>query len=234
MKFFRLIFITLLTIYAQSYGQETTKRNCRILFLERPANAPKSLHLFDGKVSQQVDLPSMNLSAVYAIASGATQFKLLPEKVDHPETVSPDAPAVEIPSEYTNILLLIFSDPENKVTPVKLTAINLNFKIGQTLWLNRTDKTIEGKLGEQVLALEPESSKIIDAPLGNQSAPTSGYFQASFTYRVQGSDTNSPISEQQWWHDANSRHIGVISNSGGKLPTINFVRDFRDPEPSIR
>jgi len=227
-----LIFVALLTLFTQSYAQDATKRDCRILFLERPAIAPKSLHLFDGSTSQQVDLPNMNLSAVYKISSNTTQLKLLQEKVDDPEAISPDAPTVEIPAEYSNILLIISSDPENKIAPVKLTAINLNFKIGQTLWINRTDKTIEGKLGEQVLSLEPDSSKIIDAPLGNQNTPTSGYFEASFTYRIQGSDVSSPISEQQWWHDANSRHIGVIANSGGKLPKINFFRDFRDPEPA--
>jgi hypothetical protein len=225
-----LIFVTLLTLFTQLYAQEAAKRDCRILFLERPATAPKSLHLFDGSTSQQVDLPNMNLSAVYEIASNATQIKLLPEKVDNPDTIPPEAPSVELPAEYKNILLIISSDPDNKIAPVKLTAINLTFKISQTLWINRTDKTIEGKLGEQVLSLEPDSSKITDAPLGNQSRPTSGYFEASFTYRIQGSDVSSPITEQQWWHDANSRHIGVVANSGGKLPKINFFRDFREPE----
>ncbi|MFN5870868.1 MAG: hypothetical protein ACK46A_16250 [Akkermansiaceae bacterium] len=103
-------------------------------------------------------------------------------------------------------------------------------EISQTLWINRSDKTIEAKLGEQVLSIEPDSSKIIDAPLGNQSTPASGYFEASFTYKVQGSDVTSLISEQQWWYDANSRHLGVIANSGGKLPKINLFRDFREPE----
>ena len=230
MKISHLIFVTLLTLFTQLHAQEAAKRNCRILFLERPATAPKSLHLFDGSTSQQVDLPSMNLSSVYAITPNSTQLKLLPAQVDNPENISPDAPAVDIPAEYTNILLIISSDPENKIAPVKLAVINLNFKIGQTLWINRTDKTIEGKLGEQALSLEPDSSKIIDAPLGNQTSPTSGYFEASFTYRVQGSDVTSLISEQQWWYDANSRHLGVIANSGGKLPKINFFRDFREPE----
>ncbi len=230
MKITYLIFTALLTSFTQSYAEKVAKRDCRILFLERPTTAPKSLHLFDGSTSQQVDLPNMNLSAVYKINSNTTRLLLLPFQVDNPKDISPEAPAVEIPTEYINILLLISSDPENKIAPVKLTVINLNFKISQTLWINRSDKTIEGKLGEQVLSIEPDSSKIIDAPLGNQSTPASGYIEASFTYKVQDSDVSSPISEQQWWHDANSRHIGVIANSGGKLPKINFYRDFREPE----
>ena len=225
-----LIFTALLTLFTQSYAEKVTKRDCRILFLERPATAPKSLHLFDGSTSQQVDLPSMNLSAVYKISSNTTRLLLLPSQVDNPKDISPEAPTVEIPTEFTNILLLISSNPENKIAPVKLTVINLNFKISQTLWINRSDKTIEAKLGEQVLSIEPDSSKIIDAPLGNQSTPASGYFEASFTYKVQGSDVTSLISEQQWWYDANSRHLGVIANSGGKLPKINLFRDFREPE----
>ncbi len=171
-----------------------------------------------------------NLSAVYKISSNTTRLLLLPSQVDNPKDISPEAPTVEIPTEFTNILLLISSNPENKIAPVKQTVINLNFKISQTLWINRSDKTIEAKLGEQVLSIEPDSSKIIDAPLGNQSTPASGYFEASFTYKVQGSDVTSLISEQQWWYDANSRHLGVIANSGGKLPKINLFRDFREPE----
>lgn len=228
MKISHLILIVMIGLVAQTHAQEASKRNCRILFLDRPDTAPKSLYLFDGATSQQVDLPSMNLSPVYKIASNTTQIKLLPEQVDKPEAISPDAPDVQIPEEYTNILLLVSSDSENKIAPVKITSIHLNFKVGQSLWINRTDKHIGGKLGEQTLALEPQGTKIIDAPQANQDAQSNGYFEASFTYRKKDSDVFLPISEQRWWHDPKSRYIGVVEQSGVRLPKINFFRDFRD------
>ncbi|MES2982541.1 MAG: hypothetical protein V4727_09530 [Verrucomicrobiota bacterium] len=215
--------------FHNAYG--APDRTCRIVFLERPANAPKSLHLFDGSASQEVELPSMNLSPVYKIASGAIQLKLLDTKVDDPKAVSPDAPTVNVPEDYSDFFLLVTSDPENKKIPVKLQAIKLdseNFKLGQTLWTNHSDKIIEGKLGTQILSIKPENSQIVDTPFTDKSTPTSGYYSASFTYQVEGKTTFSPITEQQWWHDAKSRHLGFIANTGGKLPKIYFFRDFRE------
>lgn len=228
-----LLLSFLFTLFSHAYAQEGSKRTCRILFVERPADAPKSLHLFDGKTSQEVELPSMNLSQLYPLASGAIQLKLLPAKVENSAPPAPDAPSVDVPENFTDFLLLVTSDPENKIAPVKLEAINLKtetFKLGQTLWINHTDITIKAELGTQTLSLDPQSSKIIDTPFGDKTSPTSGYFKASFTYQTQADGAFAPITEQQWWYDTNSRHLGFIRNSGGKLPKIYFFRDFRDPE----
>lgn len=228
------ILFALLTLLLCHSAQADPGRICRIVFPERPQDAPKFLHLFDGKNSQEVELASMNLSPTYKLASGAIQIKLLTAKVEDSKEVPPDAPSVDIPADYTDFVLLVFSDPNNKIAPVKLEAVNLeceNFKIGQTIWVNRTDKTIEGKLGEQTLSLGPVTSKILDAPVSDKGAPTSGYYSASFTYQAEEQGAFEPITEQQWWHDANSRHLGFIVASGGKLPKIYFYRDFRDPLP---
>lgn len=232
MKIPLTILLSLLSLFSQTHAQEAAKRTCRILFVERPADAPKNLHLFDGKNSQEVDLPSMNLSPLYPLAPGAIQIKLLPAKADPANPPSPDAPSVDIPEDYTDFLLLVSSNPENKIAPVKIEAINLkseHFKIGQTLWINRTDINIKAELGTQTLSLDPQSTKIIDNPLSDKAAPTSGYFRATFSYKPEADAAFTPITEQQWWHDANSRHLGFINNSGGKLPKIHFFRDFRSP-----
>jgi len=233
MKHPHLILPALLAFVNCIHAQDAPERTCRIVFLDRPAAAPKTLYLFDGTTSQIVELPSMNLSPLYKLAAGAIPLKLLTAQADNPKEVPPDAPSVEIPPDYTDFFLLVFSDPNNKIAPVKLEAVNLeseSFKIGQTLWVNRTDKTIEGKLGEQILSLQPVSSKIVDAPASDKGVPTSGYYSASFTYQVEEKGVFEPITEQQWWHDANSRHLGFIVDSGGKLPKIYFYRDFRNPQ----
>lgn len=165
----------------------------------------------------------MNLSPVYKLASGAIQIRLLAAKAEDPKEVPADAPMVEIPADYTDFLLLVFSDPNNKIAPVKLEAVNLecgNSKLGQTLWVNRTEKTIEGKLGEKNLSLGPATSKILDAPVSDKGVPASSYYSASFTYRSGDEGTFEPITEQQWWHYGKSRHLGFIRDSGGKLPKI--------------
>jgi hypothetical protein len=227
-----LIILALFASFIGSYANETPARTCRIVFIDRPANAPKALYLYDGNNSQKVELPSMNLSPLYNVAPGAINLKFLINNVEDPKEISPDAPSVEIPEDYTDFLLLVFSDTENKVTPVKIKAITLtseNFKIGQMRWSNLTDKTIEGKLGVQTLSLGPQISKVVDAPSNVNSVSASGYFNASFTFQVNDEGDFAPITEQQWWHDATSRHLGFIVDSGGKLPKIYFYRDFRNP-----
>lgn len=234
MKIFSIIFLSLFSPLSHSHAQEATHRNCRIVFPGRPADAPKRLHLFDGTSSQEIELPSMNLSPVYNLPAGAMHLKLLTSKPEDSESVPPDAPSIEIPENYHDFYLIVSRDPENKIAAVKLKAINIetaNFKLGQTLWINHTDQTIEGKLGDRILSLGPDSSKILDAPFINKSEPTRGYYHASFTYQVRDKETFEPITEQQWWHDATCRHLGFIEHSGGKLPKIYVFRDFRDPEP---
>jgi hypothetical protein len=152
---------------------------------------------------------------------------------DAPERVSPDAPSVEIPEDHTDLVLLVLSDPDNRIAPVRMEAVNLsdeNFKIGRTLWMNRTDKAIEAKLGDQALSLDPVGSKIVEAPLSDKGVAASGYYAATFTYQAEAGGAFAPITEQQWWHDANSRHLGFITDTGGKLPRIYYFRDFRLPQ----
>jgi len=142
-------------------AQAAPERTCRIVFPDRPQEAPKSLQLFDGKTCREVELPSMNLSPVYGLASGAIQLKLLGAEVEDPKDVPADAPSVEVPADCADLILLVSGDPDNKTAPVKLELVDLGseyFKVGQTLWANRSDKAIEAKLGEQTVSLEPESS----------------------------------------------------------------------------
>lgn len=231
------LLLALLASLPFHFAQADPARSCRIVFLDRPADAPRLLHLFDGSNSQEVDLPSMNLSQSYEIAPGATQVKLLSAKVGDPGGVPPDAPSVDIPADYADFLLIVSSDPDREIALLKLDVVNLggeNFKPGQMLWNNRTDKAIEGKLGGQTLSLAPESSKIMDAPVSDEGVPGNGYYNASFTYQAVEKGVFEPITEQQWWHDARSRHLGFIVDSDGKLPKICFFRDFRDTEPTDR
>lgn len=229
--------LTILVFFASlfcTHARETPGRTCRIVFPDRPADAPKTLHLFDGTTSQEVHLPSTNFSPLYKLAPGAIQLKLLTAQAEDPKAVSPDAPFVDIPEDCTDFYLLVSRDPNNKTAPLKLKAINLEsgkFKFGQTLWVNETDKIIQAELGGQTLSLGPQSSEIVDSPLINQGVPTSGYYKAVFTYQVPGEGAFAPITEQNWWHDAQSRHLGFMVNAGGKLPRIYFYRDFRAPEP---
>lgn len=67
----------------------------------------------------------------------------------------------------------------------------------------------------------PESSDL------SSQGPNFSAFQAN------GNAPPAPITEQRWWHDASSRHLGFVANTGGKLPKIYFFRDFRNLEAEV-
>ena len=204
-------------------------RTCRIVFPERPQDAPKIAFLFDGKKSQSVTLPSMNLSEVIELPSGELIIAMTSTKITDPKTLPPNSPLLKIPETITDFYIILSPDPQNKEFPVKMNLVDTGegkLKPGETLWYNFTGDRIAAKLGTAEMKVDPMGRTISKDPI-----PESGYYVARFAYQAGGKGEFAPITEQSWWHDANSRHLGFMFSSGGKLPKIYFFRDFRIPKP---
>jgi hypothetical protein len=222
MRFF-LTFLMAAAIPA--LAEPPTGRTCRIVFPERPKDAPQAAHLFDGKGSRQVTLPSMNFSEVIALPSGEITLRMTAEETKDPANAPSGAPELRIPEAVKDFYILVTSDPENPTLPLKLQAVTAGdgeLKPGETIWSNLTDHRIQAKLGDISLSVEPGGQAVSKDPV-----PKSGYYKAEFTYQTHGEGDYQKITEQQWWHDAASRHVGFMVNTGGKLPKIYFYRDFR-------
>jgi hypothetical protein len=204
------------------------QRSCRLVFPERPNDAPKAAYIFDGKKSRRVTLPSMNLSAIIELPSGELTIAMTPDEINDPKVIPPESPILKLPDTVTDFYIIITPDPKNQVCPVKMNLVDTGggkLKPGETLWYNFTVDRIVGKLGSAEMSVDPSSRTISRNPI-----PASGYYAAKFAYQAAGKGEFAPITEQNWWHDANSRHLGFVVNSGGKLPKIFFYRDFRDTE----
>jgi hypothetical protein len=203
-------------------------RTCRIVFPERPEGSPKIAYLFDGSKSQGVSLPSMNLSEVIELPGGELAIAMLASAISDPELLPPQAPVLKIPEGVTDFYIIITPDPENKTLPIKMNLVDTGggkLKAGETLWYNFTGHRIAAKLGSAQMTVDPQGRTISKDPM-----PASGYYVAQFAFQANGKGAYAPITEQSWWHDANSKHLGFMYNTGGKLPKIYFFRDFRDPE----
>lgn len=203
-------------------------RSCRIVFPERPEGSPKIAYLFDGSKSQNVSLPSMNLSEVIELPSGDLTIAMIKSAVSDPELLPPQAPVLKIPELVMDFYIIITPDPENKVLPVKMNLVDTGagkLKPGETLWYNFTPHRIIAKLGGADMKVDPQGRTITKDPI-----PASGYYVARFAFQEDGKGEFAPITEQSWWHDSNSKHLGFMYNSGGKLPKIYYFRDFRLPE----
>lgn len=221
-----LLLISSFSTWAQAApkGSKAT-RTCRLVFPERPNNAPKLAYLFDGKKSQQVTLPSMNFSEVITLPAGELTILMTPAEITDLENLPPSAPRLKVAADVQDFYILVTPDPSNSTLPLQMKVVNTSqgkFKPGETLWLNLTDHPITANLQGKKISLPSKGQTVSEAPL-----PTSGYYKAEFAYQPQGKGDFQRITEQQWWHDALSRHLGFIVDSGGRLPKIYFYRDFR-------
>jgi len=234
MKFLILatFILSALPCFSQVKDKVVQDRSCRVIFLQRPKGAPEKAHIFDGAISHEVFLSTRNLSPVIKLPGGEVDLLLgmTPDPVLDPENFPKGAPTVKIPATFTNFYLVVVSDLNNKILPVKMLLVNASdgkLKAGQTLWINFTNQNIAGKLGEETLKLPAKSKVISEAPLRK-----SGYYLASFFYQPNSKSKLLPVMRKSWWFDATSKHIGFVVNTGAKLPKIFTLRDKPAPKPA--
>jgi len=223
-----LLIFSLLSLAASA--QETVTRSCRIIFLKAPEDAPRTLQLFDGTSSQEVELPSMNFSEVYQVAPGAINLRLLREAPAKPEKIDPAAPGAKVADEVTDFYLLVASDPANPVAPVRMSVVNAGqeiFKNGQMLWFNLSDKSVGGQIGRQRLAIAPNARSILDAPAGE-----TGDYNVNLAFYMPGDEKLHPLCETKWRHDPASRTVlFVVNEEGSRTPRVLGFPDRREPKP---
>lgn len=224
----QLLILLFLTLVAQ--GQQAKQRTCRILFLERPDEAPVTLHLFDGTATREVDLPSMNLSQVYELPVGDISLALLSTPAPTPKEIPAGAPTVAVAAAITDLYLLVTSDPTNQIAPVSLQVVDAGaakLMRGQTLWFNLTELAIGGKLGSATIILKPKSRAVMEAPRSD-----AGDYAVSLAYRKEGKEHPYPICETRWVHDPRNRNLGfVLTSQGSRTPRVLVFPDFREEKP---
>ena len=204
------------------------RRTCRVVFPERPRDAPKSGFIFDGKTSHAVNLPSMNLSEVIELPEDNLTIALTPRQVTDPNGLAASTPMLKIPEGVRDFYIIISPDPNHGDFPVKMNLVETGggkLNPGQTLWFNMTGHKIVAKMGEEVVTVEPKGRKISDGPM-----PQNGYYLARIAYHANGNGPLAPITEQKWWHDTKSRQLGFIVSTGGKLPKLYCYYDVRTTE----
>jgi hypothetical protein len=227
MKF--LVFITLALSCLSCFSEDSEKeRTCRIIFLDPPRDAIREVQLFDGVASRKIRLHSKNLSEVIKLPGGDLVLGMTPDPVLNSEDFPKGAPTVKIPAKVTDFYLIVVSDPENKILPLRMLPVDVadkKPKLGQTLWINLTPHAIKGELGKESLTVPPESRVIGEAPL-----PASGYYKAEFQYQANGEGEFLQVMRKSWWFDAKSKNLGFIISSGRILPRIFTLRDKIAPK----
>lgn len=223
----RRLFLLLCCLSAVATAPAKSARSCRILFLGAPDGAPEKLYLFNGTTSQEVELPQMNLSPIYPLPGGPLVLRLLPAAPTKSEDVSPEAPKATLPEAVIDCYLLVSSDPANKIAPVKLQVIDADpakFTNGQMLWFNLTPNRIGGKIGDEDLAMEANSRKILDSP-----ASSNEDYNVNLSFRMPGNERLYPLCETKWQHDTRSRTVVfVVAQQGTRTPRVLGFPDYRE------
>lgn len=215
-----------LPILAQEDG---VIRSCRVIFLERPRDAPPEAYLFDGKKSHLVSLSSMNLSEPIQLSPGATTIGITSGAVNDPELFPAAAPSAKIPTNTKEFYVVLLSDPKNKHFPVRCLAMSADgekVKLGETLWVNTSRNMISGKIGDTQLEIAPGKAMVGKSPLKKP-----GYYKVQFKYKQVGEKEFQPIMNKTWWFDPQSKYLGFITNKGDRLPKIFMFRDKPAEKP---
>lgn len=202
------------------------QRTCRIIYLNAPSGAPEKLHLFDGKVSQEVELPRMNLSAPYALPPGRIRLRMLTEPVTDPNKLPKEAPAVSVAATVRDCYLLVTTDRQNTVAPVHLQLIDAKadrFGKGQIIWYNLSPHTLKGEVGNQKLWLPPQSQTIMKSPASKRER-----YAVDLSFFIADDIRPHPLCETSWLHDPRSRMVAfVFMEKNRRTPRVLSFTDLR-------
>ncbi len=204
-------------------------RTCRILFLDAPEDAPKTIYLNDGTITQLVELPSLNLSDVYGLHSGNITLALTPTLPTEQQPIPPGTPRVALPETMADCYLLVASDPKNPVTPLRCQVVDANpagFRLGQMMWLNLTSYQVGGQLGSRTLNLKPTSHSIVDSP-----REAAGSYPVKIGYDPGNDKKPAVIVSTEWQHNPSGRTvIFVMMLPNSKIPRIKGYSDYREAQ----
>ncbi|MGB6220788.1 hypothetical protein [Haloferula sp.] len=207
------------------------------------------MQLYDGRGSQEVELPKMNLSPVYKLRSGPVELHLLEKAPASKRDVPADAPHVAVTEEMKDFILLVAQKSEKidadvqanesgnaqsdesaeagdggKILTLMLIEVDpRKFKPGGLLWVNLTENRIKGTLGDEEFTLDAGSQTVVSDPIKG-----GGSFPVKLSFSIPGDDQLRPLSETKWIHYPKGRIVQfVMEEQGSVVPRLLGVADNR-------
>lgn len=172
--------------------------------------------VFSGKEkSEGITLPTNQLSPPVNVSGRALVLKTLIKEV-------PLCPITLPENGSAFAVILVVAKPAG-FKPIVVRTDDPNFKAGDVFFINRSEKTILGKLGTTPIALKPgESAK--HRPSG---AVDNTYYDIAFATRDEAGD--KVISSTRWPIDENLRsYLFFFTNAEGRT-TFRAVDEYMTP-----
>lgn len=201
------------------YSQNTADRSVRSIFFKRPVEIAENAVLFHAGGSIPVSLPSMSLSDPASLPAGDLVLAALPYAPTQGSPIPPGAPLVRIPAAWSQVLLLFFPDPANKIFPVRVLPYDGSigsFKPGEMLCLNLSNAVVGGTLGEVKFRISPGKSAVLKTSLSQ-----AGDYPVAVDCMLNGETHPRPLCRTVWRHDLETRQILFIVNADDRpVPRI--------------
>lgn len=187
----------------------------RFLAEEAPEQLGQVALFFGKEKSQGVTLPTNQLSPPVSVSGRALVLKTLEKEIP--------LCAITLPENGSAFAVILVVAKPAGFRPVVVRTDDPNFKAGDVYFINRSEKTILGKLGATTLALKPgESSK--NRPSG---AVNNTYYDIAFATRDEIGD--KVISSTRWPVDENLRsYLFFFTNAEGRT-TFRAVDEYMTP-----
>lgn len=213
------VFLSLL-LPATAQENEAPKKSStgiqvRLLAEQAPDSLSKVFMLLADKKSEAIDLTTKFLSAPVSVDSRVMVLKTVEKEIALCSITLPEA-------GNAFAVILVTAKPAG-YTPIVVRTDDPTFKEGDVFFINRSEKTVLGKLGKTPLILKPGET--------NKTRPTGPvddtYFDIAFATREPAGD--KIISSSRWPVDKNLRsYVFFFTNASGKT-TFRAVDEYMTP-----
>ncbi|MGZ0655767.1 hypothetical protein ACWPKO_11035 [Coraliomargarita sp. W4R53] len=189
-------------------------RVARILYYGASAEAPKNAVVYQARTGpkstavgepQGIQLPRHNFTKSFDLDGGKLRLSFLPSRLAEEVPVPEEAPSVMIPKNWEKVLLLVFADPSNPVMPIRVKALNASddvFGPGELLFINYSEISIFGLLGEQKLLVHPGTMKVVSSPMSKM-----GEYQVKLDSVEGDIESRRWLMRQTWRHHPGVRRV---------------------------
>lgn len=184
----------------------------RLLAEQFPAELGKVVLLFEKTKSQPVELPTNRLSDPVPVPARTMSLQL----ADKPVTLC----QIALPEQGKAFAVILVTAKPSGFKAMVVRTDDPSFKAGDVMFINRSEKTILGKLGTTPLVLKPNETA--------KSRPTGAiedtYFDIAFAIREQGGD--KLISSSRWPVENDLRsYLFFFTNAEGRT-TFRSVDEY--------
>lgn len=212
---FKFKAVLLVTICMMATASVHAARAARILYYGASKTAPNTSFVYTGtgdaynlSKPQEVDLERHNFSKSFDLATGAIRLGFLPQELPKDGLFPDAAPSVNIPKSWSKVLILVFEDLDNPVMPIRLQAIDASEKVfgpGELLFINYSEASIFGLVGDKKLILKPQATVLVSEP-----AKEKGAYKVKLDSVTDSLDTRQWLLRQSWRHEPGVRRVVFV------------------------